>query len=100
MVGQHHRNRKLTHSTIVGALAVAGLLIAGTSTSLAASRPQVERPQLAGPIINTTKGTVCLMWPNETTPAWTAYQIPTAVAAFKKYLPNMKQLQSNGNNDA
>jgi D-xylose transport system substrate-binding protein len=100
MVGQHYRNRKVTHSTIVGALAVAGLLIAGTSTSAAAPRPQVGRPQLAGPVINTTKGTVCLMWPNETTPAWTAYQIPTAVAAFKKYLPNMKQLQSNGNNDA
>jgi D-xylose transport system substrate-binding protein len=85
---------------VAAASAIVSLLATGASTSLAAPRPQAQRPQVAGPVVSTTKGTICLMWPNETTPAWTAYQIPTAVAAFKKYMPNMKQLQSNGNNDS
>jgi D-xylose transport system substrate-binding protein len=43
--------------------------------------------------------TVYALWPNTTTPAWPLYTIPTEVAAFKKWLPNVKLVQMVGNND-
>ena len=44
-------------------------------------------------------GTVYALWPNTTTPAWPLYTIPSEVAAFKQYLPNVTLVQLVGNND-
>lgn len=43
--------------------------------------------------------TVYALWPNTTTPAWPLYTIPSEVAAFKHYLPNVTLVQLVGNND-
>jgi D-xylose transport system substrate-binding protein len=44
-------------------------------------------------------GKVYALWPNTTTPAWPLYTIPSEVAAFKQYLPNVTLVQLVGNND-
>jgi D-xylose transport system substrate-binding protein len=53
--------------------------------------PLVPNPQITG--------TIYALWPNTTTPAWPLYTIPSEVAAFKKYLPNVTLVQLVGNND-
>jgi D-xylose transport system substrate-binding protein len=82
--------------------AIAGLVAAGASAcSSAPSQSSTAKLSEAGHArADSAHGTICLLWPNETTPVWTSYQIPTAIEAFKKYMPNMKLLQYNGNSNA
>jgi D-xylose transport system substrate-binding protein len=92
------RRRQYKLATVVAAALMAA---AASGCSSAASQPSTVKLADAGTAsVDSAHGTICMLWPNETTPAWTSYQIPTAVAAFKKYMPNMKLLQYNGNSDA
>jgi D-xylose transport system substrate-binding protein len=86
-------------AAVVASAAV--IAAAASGCTAAASQSATAKLEDAGhATVDSAHGTICLLWPNETTPAWTSYQIPTAVAAFKKYMPNMKLLQYNGNSDA
>jgi D-xylose transport system substrate-binding protein len=84
----------------VGALLTSSILVGSAVTSFAAPVSRVRAQLATAPTVSTQHGTICLFWPNETTAGWPQYQIPKAIAAFKHYMPNMKQLQYNGNSDA
>jgi len=67
-----------------------------TSVGLASSQASAAAGKVS---VNTAlKGKVYLLYPNNTTPSWPLYQVPTMEAAFKKYLPNIKVIAENGNN--
>ena len=74
------------------------------SRTAPAARPNLvvdTKPTSPVPLVPNTKitGKVYALWPNTTTPAWPLYTIPSEVAAFKQYLPNVTLVQLVGNND-
>lgn len=89
-----------SRNAVIAATLVLSSLIFGVTTASAASGSGLKAPNVAAPVVSSQKGAICLLWPNETTAGWPQYQIPEAVAAFKRYMPNMRQLQFDGDNDA
>jgi len=72
--------------------------ISASPSSSATARPQVQ-DTTAKAVMDSAHGTVCLFYPNLTTPGWIVGS-KLLINTFKKYLPNMKQLAYNGNDDA
>ena len=75
-----------------------------SSSAAPAASPQLvvgTTPTSPVPLVRNLNiiGSVYALWPNTTTPAWPLYTIPTEVAAFKQYLPNVALVQLVGNND-
>jgi D-xylose transport system substrate-binding protein len=82
----------------ITAITISSLAMIGVSYSSAAPRPDAQSAGTTA-VVDKAPGTVCLFYPNLTTPGWilgSKYLIDT----FKKFMPNMKQLAYNGNNDA
>lgn len=93
------------HAKLGPAFAIAAAVAAAylPSTAFAASPTLVTGTNPTAPVAlephPEITGTVYALWPNTTTPAWPLYTIPSEVAAFTKYLPNVKLVQQVGNND-
>jgi D-xylose transport system substrate-binding protein len=92
-------------STKIGALLTAtvgltsSLIIAGIPPTSAATQRQPSVAGVPNPVVDQAKGIVCLFWPNQTEPGWVPFA-KSGIAAFHKYMPNMKQLTYDGDNSA
>jgi D-xylose transport system substrate-binding protein len=70
-----------------------------SGSNAAAAAPANTENNTTVPVNTKLHGSVYFMWPNTTTPGWPQYYIPSMINQFKKYLPNVKLVQENGNND-
>jgi D-xylose transport system substrate-binding protein len=97
------KRRKIALALALAVIAPAIASVCTANAAPAASPTLVVEANPTSPVAlvpnpNIT-ATIYALWPNTTTPAWPLYTIPSEVAAFKQYLPNVNLVQLVGNND-